>query len=173
MKNLLFLLVISIALGCHESSDWSNVVYNEEDGLIPEQLWKRDSIAPLNDHIISFDFDWATVEQENEIGSGLATYYDKSEKLPKHTDINIDEYKDSVVVTFWKNEVLSCGMYGNAEVKDNSVNLYVGNICSPYEVPTDGELALLHFKFVFKNEVEIATKKFAVKNIDEKRLSYN
>ncbi len=160
-------------LSCQESTDWSNVIHNKEDGLTPQQIWKRDSVAPLNDQIISFGFDWASNEQWNEIGKDLATYYDKSGKLPKHSDIKIDEHKDSVVVTFWKNEVLSCGMYGNADVKNNTVIMYVGDICSPYEVPTDGELALLHFKFVFKNEEDIANKKFAVKNIDGKRLSYN
>ena len=113
MKNLPVLFFALLVIGCNSS---------QKDDT---------SVNTLNENLYSFSAEWADTEQIDEFENKLAWPNDNSGTLPQHSEISIKEYKDSAVVSFWKNEVLYCQIQGDIKITDNQVSLLVGNYCAP------------------------------------------
>lgn len=167
------ILYISLIISCRESNSKNDKLENfieqevvepkEDDALIDQ--WYKDSIREPDSNLIRFFIIYGHREENEEIGSKLLWFSEKDSNKTKYSDIEIEEFTDSIKVSFWANSALSCRILGNMQVSEETLQLQHNVTCAPTEVGvTEG--GVVNLNYVIKNSKFTSGKKLEIMEID-------
>ena len=160
-KLLLIICSASLISSCGVEDSSKNIL-EKNDALLEDiqediydpilsEKWIKENTPSKDNDFIRFEYTLGSKEDYSKFKNILLEPYEKNEKKVKHSKMKITENKDSVTVSFWQNIILEgCYFTGNLEVKKDTLKLLFEKIYSPYQEITDGEIVLVHLKYIIR-----------------------
>ena len=144
----------------------SEEVLDIDDPVLAEK-WREENIPTKSLDLVNFSFRLSD-NDEYTLHEDVLDHRKVNDRKIKHTPFEIEEFSDSVVISFWESKVLyGCVFEGDIEVIDDGLKLLNGSFCSPYELITDGEIVLMRLRYTIKPSAyrdHIVSEKIIIKN---------
>lgn len=162
-KLILTILITLLIASCSNGNSDDNVSEIKSDIIEENPLdlydselnneWIKKNTPKKNNNLLHFQYKLGNHDDFIKYRDILLSPYEKNEKKIKHSEMEIIEYKDSIVISFWQNRILEgCPINGNLEVNNDTLKLLFEKVCSPHQEITGGEIVTMHHKYTLKPE---------------------